>query len=99
MALIEEAFEIKRAITNSIMAKRNVVGLGVGYKNRLGESTGKNLVVILLVQQKKPKAALTADDFIPPSINGVKTDVIEVGIFRAQNLQRGRFRPGDANPA
>jgi hypothetical protein len=92
MALIEEAFEIKRAITNSIMAKRNVVGLGVGYKNRLGESTGEESVVIL-VQQKKPKAALTADDFIPPSIDGVKTDVIEVGIFRAQNLQRGRFRP------
>ena len=92
MALIEEAFEIKRAITNSIMAKRNVVGLGVGYKNRLGESTGEESVVIL-VQQKKPKSALTADDFIPPIVDGVKTDVIEVGILRAQNMQRGRFRP------
>lgn len=92
MALIEEAFEIKRAITNSIMAKRNVVGLGVGYKNRLGESTGEESVVIL-VQQKKPKSALTADDFIPPTVDGVKTDVIEVGILRAQNMQRGRFRP------
>lgn len=92
MALIEEAFEIKRAITNNIMAKRNVVGLGVGYKNRLGESTGEESVVIL-VQQKKPKSALTADDFIPPTVDGVKTDVIEVGILRAQNMQRGRFRP------
>ncbi|MFZ4829010.1 MAG: hypothetical protein ACOYLB_16800 [Phototrophicaceae bacterium] len=92
MALIEEAIEIKRAITNSIMAKRNVVGLGVGYKNRLGESTGEESVVIL-VQQKKPKSALTDDDFIPPSVDGVKTDVIEVGILRAQNMQRGRFRP------
>ena len=50
----------------------------------------------MLVEQKKPLAALSAQDVIPPELDGMRTDVYEVGYLRAQQpLQdpKGRFRP------
>ncbi|MEO1439311.1 MAG: hypothetical protein AAFV33_02840, partial [Chloroflexota bacterium] len=88
--------EAKREKTNEFLAKRNVVGMGVGYKNALGEESGQESVVVL-VQSKKPKEALTEEDLIPKEINGIPTDVVEIGILRANqaanNNPRTRQRP------
>jgi hypothetical protein len=52
---------------------------------------------VVLVEQKKPLAALSAQDVIPPDLEGIRTDVYEVGYLRAQQFQaqdpKGRFRP------
>ncbi len=93
MAEVEKAIDTKNKKTNEFMAKRNVVGVGVGYKNKLGENTGDPSVVVL-VQQKKPAAALTEEDMIPSEVNGTKTDVVEIGVLRAQGLNpKAEFRP------
>ncbi|MEM6530947.1 MAG: hypothetical protein AAF653_21800, partial [Chloroflexota bacterium] len=95
MAVIDDAVEAKRQKTNEFLAKRNVVGMGVGYKNALGEESGQESVVVL-VQTKKPEDALTEDDLIPPEIDGIPTDVVEIGILRANqavNNPRTRQRP------
>ncbi len=93
MPPIEQAVQAKQENTNELLAKRNVVGVGVGFKNALGESEGEESVVVL-VQSKKPVDALTEDDIIPSEINGVRTDVVEIGIMRAQQVNpRQRFRP------
>lgn len=92
MSLIQQAIEAKERKTPEFLAKRNVVGVGVGFKNRWGESDGETSIVVL-VQQKKPLSALTDDDLIPNEIEGMKTDVVEIGFLRAQSTQQGRFRP------
>lgn len=92
MSLIQQAIEAQSQKTVEFLSKRNVVGLGVGFKNRLGETDGETSVVVL-VQQKKPLAVLTDEDMIPKEIDGMKTDVVEIGFLRAQNTPRDRFRP------
>lgn len=93
MAEVEQAIQTKNKKTGEFMAKRNVVGVGVGFKNKLGENTGDPSVVVL-VQQKKPPSALTEDDLIPKEVDGLKTDVVEIGILRAQGLNpKAEFRP------
>lgn len=79
---------------DTLLAKRNVVGVGVGYKNKQGESSG-DVAVVVLVEQKLPLAALAVDDLVPRELEGMKTDVLEVGILRAQQAAnpRSRFRP------
>lgn len=92
MSLIQQAFDAQAQKSNEFLAKRNVVGLGVGYKNKLGEPTGDASVVVL-VQQKKPLAALIDDDLIPQEIDGMPTDVVEIGFVRAHGLPTSRYRP------
>ncbi|MEO8396731.1 MAG: hypothetical protein ABI700_27305, partial [Chloroflexota bacterium] len=91
-----QAIQAQAVHQPALLAKANVVGVAVGFKNSKGSSTGE-VSLIVLVEQKKPLAALSAQDVIPPELEGMKTDVYEVGYLRAQNspLQdpKGRFRP------
>lgn len=75
-----------------LLAKNNVVGVGVGYKESHGVNTGE-VAVVVLVEEKKPLAALRDEDLIPRELDGMKTDVIEVGYLRAQQTAKERFRP------
>ena len=92
MADIEQAIEAQTEKTNEFLAKRNVVGVAVGFKNQLGETSGEPSVVVL-VQQKKPVEALSEEDLIPREIDGLPTDVVQIGFLRAQADPRQRFRP------
>lgn len=60
---------------------RNVVGVGVGIKEKNRRSTGTPAVVVL-VNKKLPESKLKKQDVIPKSINDIQTDVIEVGDVR-----------------
>jgi len=94
----EQAIMAQAIHEPKLLAKANVVGVAVGFKNSKGSTSGE-VSVIVLVEQKKPLAALSAEDVIPPDLEGMKTDVYEVGYLRAQQaaspLQdpKGRFRP------
>src|SRR5436309_15942460 len=74
----------------------NVVGIGIGGKLVNGRSTGTP-AVRFYVERKVAKGALPADLMLPKSVNGVATDVIESGRFRALPasvpLPRRRLRP------
>ncbi|NWG16062.1 MAG: hypothetical protein HXY41_05445 [Chloroflexi bacterium] len=85
---MEQVFQAQAAHQNELLAKPNVVGVAVGRKNLTGE-----LSVVTLVEQKKPLAALSAQEVIPKQVDGVRTDVIEVGYLRAYQNPRNRFRP------
>jgi hypothetical protein len=84
----QEAIQAQAAFENTLLERPNVVGVAVGRKNLTGD-----LSVVTLVQQKLPLAALSAADVIPKQIDGVQTDVIEVGYLRAYESPRDRFRP------
>jgi len=88
----EQAFQAQALHQDELLDKQNVVGVAVGFKEQKGETSGE-VAVVVLVEEKKPLAALSAQDVIPPELNGMRTDVYEVGYLRAQQSPKERFRP------
>ncbi len=84
--------EAKEANKDTILAKPNVVGVGIGYKEVKGERTN-DVVVLTLVSKKVPVAGLESKDIVPREVDGVPTDVIQVGQLRAQQSRTNRWRP------
>ena len=82
MATEAKLQEVKRKHQPSLLKKANVVGLAIGYKEVEGRSTGQ-LSLVVLVKKKVPPSQLQPGDVIPPEIEGVPTDVQEVGELRA----------------
>ena len=89
-----QAIQAQQLHEPELLKKANVVGVAVGFKESKGGTDGE-LSVVVLVEEKKPLAALSAQDVIPPEVDGMRTDVYEVGYLRAQQFQspRERFRP------
>jgi len=59
----------------------NTLGIGIGEKISDGKQTGI-LAIKLFVRMKFPKSELQTDHLLPKEINGIPTDVEEVGVFR-----------------
>jgi hypothetical protein len=85
---INDVLQAQRLFMDSLLAKPNVVGVAVGLKNGVGEPS-----VVVLVERKVPVAALSAAESVPKEVDGVKTDVLEIGYPRAYDSPRDRFRP------
>ncbi len=85
---INDVIQAQTVYQDALLEKANVVGVAVGRKNETGE-----LSLVTLVEQKLPLAALSAEDRVPKQVDGVPTDVIEVGYLRAYDSPRDRFRP------
>lgn len=77
-----QAKQVKEAHTFDLLRKRNVVGVGLGYKISQGINTGE-LGLVVSVTRKIPVSALTTEDMVPEALSGVKTDVVETGVLRA----------------
>jgi hypothetical protein len=92
MSLIAEVQEVKSAHQAWLLARPNVIGLGVGYKVSGNQSTGE-LCVVVLVRRKLPPVSLHEADFIPREVGGVRTDVFEVGDLRPLTVYTERHRP------
>jgi hypothetical protein len=76
--------------------QHNVVGVGVGRKMVKNRATGQTSVRLYVVQ-KLDRRLVSPEHFLPPEIDGVATDVIEVGRLRAQ-VPSGRRRLRPARP-
>ena len=92
MAEAQEVHQAKSIHLQSLINKTNVVGVGVGYKIE-GDQKTNELCVMVLVQDKLPLSALSAEAVVPKKVDGVRTDVIQVGELRALQAPTGRFRP------
>jgi len=84
--------QVKERNKETILEKPNVVGVGTGYKEVRGLRTTE-LCVVALVRVKIPRAGLTADELVPSRVEGVPTDVVEVGELRAEQTRTDRWRP------
>jgi len=84
--------QAKEEYKEDILARPNVVGVGVGYRETAGKLTD-DVCVIVLVQQKVAQAALSAESLVPREIAGLRTDVRGVGEIRAQQARTDRWRP------
>ena len=90
-----EIARVKSLHQDALLAKANVVGLGTGYR-RQGKQKTSELCLIALVRRKVPKAGLKSADLVPEDVEGIGTDVMEVGDLRAFASGRAptaRWRP------
>ncbi len=76
---------------NELLAKANVVGVGIGEKIKGGLSTGR-LCLKIYVEKKIPKKELSKEDLIPQKLSPIETDVEEAGKLIAFS-NTGRYRP------
>src|SRR3990170_6537022 len=93
--LMMEQAQVKQAKDlhkERILSKPNVVGIGLGYKETRGKKTDE-LCVVALVRRKVPEAGLEPADLVPREVDGIATDVLDVGELRAQAARTDRFRP------
>jgi hypothetical protein len=84
--------QVKETHKEAILAKPNVVGVGTGYKVSRGQRTDE-LCVVVLVRQKIPEAGLHPEALVPQGLDGVATDVVQVGYLRAFQARTDRWRP------
>jgi hypothetical protein len=90
---LQMAVEAKRLHTRDLFEHKNVVAVGVGFKESRGRKTDEPSVVVG-VTRKVPATRLSKDDLVPQRVGSVRTDVQEVGVFRAWQLgPRDRHRP------
>ena len=82
-SFLEKVKTVKRAHEAMLLAKPNVVGVGIGFRIQ-GRQHSKNIAIIVMVSIKLPASQLKADELIPTEIEGVPVDVQERGEIRAQ---------------
>lgn len=80
---LERVRTVKALHENELMSKANVVGVGIGLRQRGGEPTGEPAIVVS-VTHKLPPSQLAPGDVIPRELEGIPVDVQVVGKLRAQ---------------
>lgn len=87
---------IASAYAVSTRPQHNVVGVGVGPKITKGKAT-RQRCVRFYVEHKLGETAIPPEFMLPSTVNGVPTDVIETGRFRALPatipIEQKRSRP------
>ncbi len=81
---------VKERYERELLAKANVVGVGIGLRSTL--TTGENMAVIVNVTQKVPLKALAPEDRIPEELDGVPVKVEAIGQPAAQPATRRASR-------
>lgn len=84
--------ETRAKHTKELMQKANVVGVGLGYKQKKGKHT-KQISIVVFVEKKFLLDELLPKDVVPMQLNGFDTDVIESGKFYAQQARTDKWRP------
>ncbi|MFQ5945035.1 MAG: hypothetical protein ACE5NC_02140 [Anaerolineae bacterium] len=67
----------------ALLDRAHVVGVGIGQKVTDGRATGP-VCLVVMVTEKLPAEQLSSQDRVPAEIEGIPTDVVEVGVVRAQ---------------
>ncbi len=63
-----------------LMSFPNVVGTGIGYRQRAGQPTAE-LCLVVLVSRKLAPENLPSKALLPRQLDGVRIDVVESGAF------------------
>ncbi len=79
---IAHAQAVKAKYEPMLMRKSNVVGVGVGLKERDGQPTN-DVAIVVSVREKLPPNQIAPQDMIPAELDGVPVDVRATGAFRA----------------
>jgi len=74
---------VKERYEAELLLNSNVVGVGIGTKIIKGISTQRECIKIY-VRKKFPRNKLQKNELIPRKLNGIETDVEEVGRLKTQ---------------
>lgn len=89
----KKVIDAKNKHEKKLLNRKGVVGVGMGYKVCQNIPTDRESVVVL-VEKKVPSAQLSKNEAIPGEIDGVPTDVIEVGKIVALDVDpTKKYRP------
>jgi len=72
--------EVQVKYADMLMSKANVVGIGVGLKQRAGEAS-EDMALVVMVSQKVALMDLAESDQIPAELDDVLLDVQVTGAF------------------
>jgi len=89
---VERCMRSLRRTRDFFLNKENVIGVGVGMK-QVGFDRTKKPSVIVFVEKKVEKNNLSRSQVIPQEIDGVLTDVIEIGKVRLLDGRTDKARP------
>jgi hypothetical protein len=92
MAELNEVRQVKAAHKAALLARENVIGVGVGYRIVRGERTDE-LCLSILVEQKLTPSALPQAAMVASRINDIPTDVVQVGPLWASQSRTDKYRP------
>lgn len=76
--MIEQIRRIKAQHQAHLLSLANVVGVGIGFK-QINDQFTDQPALIVSVRRKLPLTDLAPADIVPPQIDGVLTDVQEIG--------------------
>jgi len=92
MATYQDVKILKANSVRTFKKKQNVNGVAVGHKIVNGKDTGE-LCVTVLVTKKIAQSQLLRKNLIPQTVDGIPTDVKEVGNIVAFQARTDRWRP------
>lgn len=88
---IQKMFYICNCEYNYFFNKKNVIGVGVGYKVRKGFHASQKCITVF-VSKKIDQNNLLSKDLIPQFYRGIETDIVESGYFKGASLTQ-KIRP------
>ncbi|MDF9407088.1 hypothetical protein L7E55_01735 [Pelotomaculum isophthalicicum JI] len=89
---MDRYFNAFKKYRGKLLGLKNVVGVGVGYKNAGGDNTGSPAYIVY-VEKKVHPSDLSRSHIVPRQIDGLDTDVIEIGVVRMLGVRTSRERP------
>jgi len=89
---VEKCLNALKKVRKVFLDKKNVIGVGAGMK-QVGLERTSHPSVIVFVEKKMVKSGLSRKEMIPEEIDGVPTDVIEIGRVRLLDARTDRSRP------
>jgi hypothetical protein len=86
-----QVVEVQQAHEQNLLELDNVIGVATSLKVTKGKPTAKRSLTVY-VEEKKPKTQLSKEAVVPAELDGVPTDVVEVGPIRPLTFTT-RVRP------
>ena len=74
--------EVLARYEGELLQHPNVVGVAEGIRTKQGKPTGEQCIVVY-VDQKVPLAELSTSATLPPHLEGIPIDVVEIGMPEA----------------
>ncbi|MGF1503629.1 MAG: hypothetical protein GYB64_06085 [Chloroflexi bacterium] len=84
---LRRIIQIRDKVADALLGRKNVIACGVGLKTRSGEVTDQPSIIVSVRRKERPDS-VGDDDLIPPRIDDVDTDVIEVGEIEPLGFNR-----------
>jgi hypothetical protein len=85
----ESIQEVKERIEPEILRSPGVTGVGIGFKKVSGENTDQLAIRVYVVQKRD----VPASEAIPPTFDGIPTDVIEKTFQLTGGIDTNRYDP------